>query len=68
MIGPGGEFILEMPMGVLSLLFPTENVWNERGPIWAKDLWPVLREELEQWCGQNKIDFIMDDTAMVSFR
>ena len=30
--GPGGSFILELPMGVLSAYLPTEESWKEKTP------------------------------------
>jgi hypothetical protein len=63
--GPGGVFILELPMGILSAYLPTEEVWREKSPEWARELWPVLRTELEQWCAAHKARFYIDPTAGV---
>ena len=63
--GAEGSFILELPMGVLSAYLPTENIWREKAPVWAKELWPVLKEELEVWCKENNAKFIVDKTAKV---
>jgi hypothetical protein len=63
--GPGGQFILEHPMGVLSAYLPTEEAWRKRAPGRARDLWPVLRAELEAWCRANNIQFIVDESAEV---
>ena len=63
--GPGGTFVLELPMGILSAYLPTEEVWKQKAPIWARDLWPTLRSELEQWCAANKAQFVIDSTAGV---
>lgn len=61
--GPGGTFVLELPMGILSAYLPTEPVWREKAPAWATDLWPVLKAELEQWCLNNKANLYIDETA-----
>ena len=63
--GPGGSFILELPMGVLSAYLPTESAWNKKAPPWAKDLYPELKKELEIWCRENKAEFVIDETAGV---
>ncbi|WP_158817744.1 hypothetical protein [Methylocapsa sp. S129] len=63
---PGGSFILELLMGVLSAYLPTEEAWRRKAPAWAADLWPVLRTELEQWCLENRARFFIDETAQVS--
>lgn len=63
--GPGGSFVLELPMGGLTAYLPPQNVWREVAPEWAKDLWPVLKTELEEWCKKNKADFHIDETASV---
>ena len=64
--GPGGTFVLELPMGVLSAYLPTEDVWKQKAPQWAKELWPTLRTELEAWCSANKAQFVIDPTASIS--
>lgn len=64
-IGPGGSFVLELPMGLLSAYLPTEATWPTKAPAWAADLWPVLRSELEEWCRASKADLIIDETASV---
>ena len=63
--GPGGSFVLELPMGNLSAYLPTEDEWKRRAPSWAKELWPILRAELEEWCRQNHAVFYVDPTAQV---
>ena len=60
-----GSFVLELPMGVLSAYLPTQDVWREIAPLWAKDNWPELRQDLEVWCKQNNAKFIIDATATV---
>jgi hypothetical protein len=65
--GPGGSFVLELPMGVLTAYLPSEAAWVVKGPSWAKRMWPELRAELEQWCAQSGAKFVIDDTAGVFF-
>jgi hypothetical protein len=64
--GPGGSFVLELPMGILSAYLPTERVWKERAPLWAVDLWLELKLELEQWCRDHNAQFHIDESATVS--
>jgi hypothetical protein len=63
--GPGGAFVLELPMGILSAYLPTEAAWREKAPEWAVDLWPVLKAELEEWCRDNQARLHIDETANV---
>ena len=63
--GPGGAFILDLPMGVLTACLPTEAAWRERAPPWARDLWSELKAELEQWCRANKAGLEVDANAGV---
>ena len=65
MTGPGGSFVLEMPMGVNSAYLPTQKAWETRAPEWSKDLWPLLKIELEDWCIRNKAELHIDETATV---
>ena len=55
--GPGGAFILDFTMGVEAAWLPTEEVWKQEAPEWAKALWSTLRTELEQWCAAHKCEF-----------
>lgn len=61
----GGSFVLEMPMGVLTVYLPTEQVWLKKAPSWAKNHWLPLKEQLEVWCKENKAEFLIDETAGV---
>lgn len=61
-----GSFVLELTMGVLAAYLPTQDVWQEIAPVWAKNNWPELKQELEIWCQDNKAKFIIDATATVS--
>ena len=63
--GPDGSFGLEFYMIVKSAHLPTESAWKYKAPSWAKELWPVIREELEIWCQENYVKFIIDETASV---
>ncbi len=63
--GPGGSFVLELPMGILSAYLPTEDAWPARAPAWAIDLWPALKRELESWCLKNNARLFVDETALV---
>jgi len=63
--GPGGSFVLELPMGVYSAYLPTQKAWETKAPEWAKELWPLLKSELEDWCVRNKAEFHIDETATV---
>lgn len=63
--GPGGAFILDLPMGILSAYLPSEVAWRRQAPAWAKDLWPVLRDELQAWCAFNNARLYVEDSASV---
>ncbi|MDP3660291.1 hypothetical protein [Phenylobacterium sp.] len=63
--GPGGAFVLQLPMGVLSACLPTEGAWRSQAPAWAADLWPQLRSELGRWCEQNDARLLIEENAGV---
>lgn len=63
--GPGGAFVLELSMGILSAYLPTEAVWRRTAPDWASNLWPMLKAELEEWCRCNNALLTIDETAHV---
>lgn len=60
-----GSFILEFPMGVLTVLLPTEKFWSKKAPSWAANLWSVLQAELAAWCEMEKIELVICDDASV---
>jgi len=62
---PMGSFVLEMPMGVVSVYFPTEPVWGKRAPKWAAPYWAEILSQLRAWCGSNGIALHVDDDAEV---
>lgn len=64
--GPGGTFVLELAMGVLTAFLPTEDVWRSNAPAWARDLWPVLKTDLEAWCENSKVRLVIDESATVA--
>jgi len=55
-----GSFLLEMPMGVVSVCLPTKDRWQEIAPQWALELWDVLHPQLQEWCEQRKIPLYVD--------
>ncbi|MCW0410693.1 hypothetical protein NG831_00295 [Xanthomonas sacchari] len=61
--GPGGEFVLDFPMGVPTVYVPTEHAWAQSAPAWARDLWPVFKAELEAWCDERDVQFFLDGSA-----
>jgi len=63
--GPGGSFVLELPMVTYSVYLPTQKAWETTAPEWARELWPLLKSELEDWCVRNKAEFHIDETATV---
>lgn len=62
-IGPGGAFVLDFPMGVPTVYFPTQHAWAQCAPDWARELWPVLKTELEAWCETGNVQFVLDGSA-----
>ena len=60
-----GSFTLDLTMGILRAYLPTEANWPKIAPSWAKDLYPVLKEELEAWCKANNAGFVIDEAAGV---
>ncbi|MBD9478106.1 hypothetical protein [Pseudoxanthomonas sp. PXM02] len=52
---PAGSFSLDMPMGVVSVILPSEASWPQHSPPWARSLWPQLHAELSAWCASNNI-------------
>ena len=63
--GPGGSFALDLWMGKLTAELASEAAWRARGPEWARDLWPVLHEELAEWCKKNGAGLEVAETASV---
>lgn len=60
-----GSFILEMPMGVVSVYYPTEEAWAHRAPEWALPHWSEIQRQLRAWCSAQRIPLYIDDNAQV---
>lgn len=60
-----GEVILEMPMGVPSIYLPTEAVWQDSAPEWARPHWKSIHLQLKAWCALHDLPLFVDDTASV---
>ena len=65
--GPGGSFVLDLPMGVPTAILPPEWDWRRRGPPWAQSLWPELYSELQHWCQKYDYNFRVQEGATVVF-
>lgn len=63
--GPGGAFVLELPMGTLTAYLPSEQAFRSSAPAWATHLWPQLRDELAQWCAANNASLVVDHQARI---
>ena len=63
--GPGGSFGLEHPLGVPSVVLPPEEEWREKGPPWARGLWPELHSELDEWCRKSDCALRVEEGALV---
>ena len=58
-------FVLEMPMGVVSVYYPTEAAWTDRAPKWAAPFWDEIQQQLRAWCVAQNIPLYIDDRAQV---
>ena len=60
-----GSFLLEMPMGITSVYFPTESAWQQKAPEWARPYWTKINEQLARWCARQTIPLYVKDDAAV---
>lgn len=58
-----GSFVLDMPMGVVSVYLPTKEHWQQVAPKWALTLWDALYQQLKQWCEGQEIPLHLDATG-----
>ena len=63
----GRTFVVELTMGVLTVYFPTQAKWESSAPDWARGEWERVKEELQDWCLQQKIPLVIEDSAWVQF-
>mgnify|MGYP000172405969 CR=1 FL=1 len=56
-----GQLVFEMPMGRVTVLFPTEDRWNEIivPPHWARTRRGEILTELEDWCRNEGIPLVV---------
>ncbi len=45
------------------MYLPTQELWHASSPDWARNLWPILRVELEVWCKANHAQFFIDTSS-----
>ena len=50
-----GSFVITMPMGVVSVDFPTRETWLQEAPGWARPHWASIRSQLAAWCASERI-------------
>ena len=62
---PEGALVLDFTMGVPTVYFPSEEIWQQRAPAWAKDKRVEILDELTEWCRSEKVPLIVDDTGSV---
>ena len=60
-----GSFMLELVGNPLAVYLPTQAVWVDRVPDWAKELWPGLHSELHAWFMANRVLLSVDESARV---
>jgi hypothetical protein len=56
-----GQLVFDMPMGRTTVLFPTDEKWNEivLAPHWAHTRRAEILSELEAWCRSEKIPLVI---------
>jgi hypothetical protein len=60
-----GHFTLDFWMGIPTISLPPEERWRAVAPLWAAELWPELKAELEDWCRDNNTKLEIDEKAAV---
>jgi hypothetical protein len=60
-----GSFILGMPMGNVSVDFPTEERWLQQAQPWAQPHWAAFLQQLQHWCSGKGIPLYVAPTAGV---
>lgn len=60
-----GSFVLEMPMGIVSVYLPSQDQWLVKAPAWAKGYWAALHTHLSQWCAEHNFPLYIEDSAHV---
>jgi hypothetical protein len=63
----GRRFVVELTMGVLTVYFPTLSKWDASAPEWARGQWQRVRDDLADWCQQQKMPLVIEDHALVEF-
>ena len=51
---PDGQFLLDNPSGIPTVIFPEKSLWSQVAPDWAKDDWDDLHFHLNEWCAATK--------------
>lgn len=61
-----GQLVFEMPMGRVTVYFPTEERWSEIvvAPHWAHTRRAQILAELEVWCRNEGIPLVVTHDAL----
>lgn len=63
----GHKFTVEITMGTLAVYFPTQSKWESQAPEWAKNCWYRVKDDLSDWCKQQRIPMNIQEDAWVDF-
>lgn len=53
--GPDGALVIEMPMGIPTVYFPTEFEWEKQAPLWAVSRRPEILAAVTTWCSHEQV-------------
>lgn len=60
-----GSFVLPFWMGRPTVELPSQEVWADRAPVWAKEHWETLHRALELWCRGNGAALEISETGPI---
>lgn len=62
-----GEILAQMPMGVLTIYWPTESDWQEIAPEWALPHYEGILSQLRAWSESKGIPVRIEEKGVLEF-
>lgn len=60
-----GTLVFELTMGEAQLCFPSESLWQQEVPEWARTKWETYLEQCRDWCSRNQVPLSVVDNTFV---
>lgn len=58
-----GRLVLVFSMGKPTVYLPSAGRWSKIAPVWAKEEWAHLHDQLQRWCESGGVELVVDNES-----